>query len=107
MKYILALGHSLLLTQSLRAYATSWDGRKPGHWMQIENSKLRDAAPCDGIGCNQTPGPNCQPENGDPSLDRYNLFALKNISHVVNGWSGAAFDTKRQSLLVFGGGHKG
>jgi len=51
----------------------------PGHWVEIKDSRLQDVAP------STSPG-------GDPSK-------------VIGAWSGAALDTKRDRLLVWGGGH--
>ncbi|MDH5545586.1 MAG: hypothetical protein OEZ43_08340 [Gammaproteobacteria bacterium] len=53
----------------------------PLHWYQIENSKLSDIAP------------NPLPEN--------------NSGHkaVISAWNGAVYDTSRDKLIVWGGGH--
>ncbi|MET0081761.1 MAG: hypothetical protein ABW079_02020 [Sedimenticola sp.] len=80
---------------------------KPGHWFEVEGSHMRQVAPCGGVIRNSKNPPKCDPSKGDPSVECYNSYALKDISHIVNGWSGGAFDEKRQSLLIFGGGHKG
>lgn len=52
---------------------------QPGHWYQVPNSKM------------QTVFPNPAPP-GDPSA-------------VMKAWSGGAYDTKRDRLIVWGGGH--
>jgi len=50
----------------------------PGHWYEIPNTKLEDVAPV--------------PKPGG-------------LRYLVEAWSGGAFDTKRERLLVWGGGH--
>ncbi|MET0103935.1 MAG: hypothetical protein ABW072_02195 [Sedimenticola sp.] len=103
-RFFLALSALVLSTTS---FADFIESIQPGHWIEIKNSKLRQVAPCGGVARNAKIKPDCVPSNGDPHIDCYNSFALKDISHIVWGWSGAAFDDKRQALLIFGGGHKG
>lgn len=57
------------------------DTLQPGHWYVVPNSRL-DAV---------TPDP--LPPNGSGS------------GAIMDAWSGAAFDTKRERLIVWGGGH--
>lgn len=52
---------------------------RPGYWVEIKDSKLRDVGPA------VSPG--------------------GNLAKVVDAWSGAALDTKRDRLMVWGGGH--
>ncbi len=55
------------------------DTLSAGHWYEVPNSHLEDAAP-------------------DP-------LPPGNIRNVIRAWSGAAYDTQRDRLLVWGGGH--
>lgn len=52
---------------------------RPGHWVEVPNSRLRAVAPA------ASPG--------------------GNVAKAVEAWSGGALDTKRNQLLVWGGGH--
>ncbi|HED39448.1 MAG TPA: hypothetical protein ENJ13_03355, partial [Chromatiales bacterium] len=52
---------------------------QPGQWYEIPNSKLRDVLP--------SPVPEGNPE------------------FIIGAWSGGAYDTKRNRLVVWGGGH--
>lgn len=51
----------------------------PGHWIEVPQSHLRSVAPA------ASPG--------------------GNLAKVIEAWSGGALDTKRNQLLVWGGGH--
>jgi hypothetical protein len=51
-----------------------------GHWYEVPNTKM------DGVKPNPVPSPG-------------------HIGSVMGAWSGAAFDTKRDRLIVWGGGH--
>ncbi|MGH7162938.1 MAG: Ig-like domain-containing protein [Planctomycetota bacterium] len=53
---------------------------QPGHWFEIPNTHVRDVAATTGI------------------VGGW-------FSSVVNAWSGGAFDTKRNRMIVWGGGH--
>ena len=55
------------------------DDLEPGHWYEVPDSHLRDVAP------------NPIPEG--------------NIAYIIEAWSGGAYDSKRDRLLVWGGGH--
>lgn len=59
--------------------ASELDNLEPGHWYEVPNSKLRSVAP-------------------DP-------LPRGNIENVIEAWSGGAFDSRRNRLLVWGGGH--
>ncbi|MEM6639752.1 MAG: choice-of-anchor U domain-containing protein [Pseudomonadota bacterium] len=72
-----AAGATALL--ALPVHADAIDDLEPGHWYRVPNSKL------------QTEFPNPLPP-GDPST-------------VVTAWSGGAFDSTRDQLIVWGGGH--
>jgi hypothetical protein len=52
---------------------------RPGEWVEIPDSHLRDVAPP------VSPG--------------------GSVAKIINAWSGAALDTQREWLLVWGGGH--
>jgi len=54
-------------------------GLKPGEWYEIPNSHLRDVA--------MTPSPG------------------GTISGIMSAWSSGAYDTKRDRLIIWGGGH--
>lgn len=57
----------------------------PNSWLSVPNTKLRSVAPIEG----QFPG----------------TWGVIGPSGVVSAWSGAALDTRRSRLIVFGGGH--
>jgi hypothetical protein len=59
--------------------ASDIDSIEPGHWMEVPNSKLRSV------------GPNPVPKG--------------NLENVIEGWSGGSYDTLRDRLIVWGGGH--
>jgi hypothetical protein len=58
-----------------------------GHWFEVPASRMDAVDPC--------PKRNCP------------FSAIEGIPHVMNGWSGGAYDTKRNRLIVWGGGHGG
>ncbi|MGB8275101.1 MAG: hypothetical protein WCF16_07525, partial [Alphaproteobacteria bacterium] len=62
---------------------------EPGHWYEVKNSHLRAVAPKAG----PTPA---QFKNAD-----YNL----RLASIVTAWGGGGYDTKRDCLMVWGGGH--
>jgi hypothetical protein len=63
----------------LSAQANSIDALPPGEWLEIANTKVMDVFP------KVSPG-------GSPYA-------------VVAAWSGGAFDTKRDRMILWGGGH--
>lgn len=65
--------------------SNSLDALTPGHWIEIANSKLRDAL-----------------YNGPLAPA---LFASSGPTSIVAAWSGGAYDTKRDRLIIWGGGH--
>ncbi len=76
---------SLLACQSLLANAV--DDLTPGHWLEIPNSKLRAV------------DPDIYGQSGKQALfDR-------NFMNIINSWNGGAYDTKRDRLIIWGGGH--
>ena len=76
------LGSSLVTVRSVAA-AHPLDSLPPGHWYEVPNSKLTSVNPCPDVFC--PPG---------------------TITAVMKAWSGGAFDTTRDRLLVWGGGHR-
>lgn len=71
----------LLQSASLLAADHSIDALPPGHWYEVRNSRLAAVAP--------TPVP--PGSNG--------------VASVMDAWSGGAYDSKRDRLIVWGGGH--
>lgn len=68
-----------LFVLSKTGYAGPLDELQPGQWYEAPNSKLSAYAP-------------------DPLPPGYH-------SAVIKAWSGGAYDTKRDRLIVWGGGH--
>lgn len=60
------------------------DSLQPGHWYEVPNSNLRAVSPC--------PADNCS-------------YSANGTSTIMDAWSGGAYDTKRDRLIVWGGGH--
>jgi len=58
-------------------------GLEPGAFGRVPGTELSQLDPCDTIGI-------CPPGR---------------FRSIVGGWSGAVFDTRRQRLVIFGGGH--
>lgn len=77
-----ALAALACLTPAL-AHADAIDDLAPGTWYEIPDSTMRQACPPD-----------------EPGYE-YSFHC----AGVVSAWSGAALDTTRGRLLVFGGGH--
>jgi len=75
------LAAAIALQATLSTYAGPIEDLPVGHWYKVPNSKLRSVAP--------SPLP-----AGNSGLES-----------VMNAWSGGAFDTKRNRLIVWGGGH--
>lgn len=67
------------------AHADAIDSLPPGQWYEVPNSHLAALDPC--------PARNCS------------YSATLGVKAVTDAWSGAAFDTKRDRLVVWGGGH--
>ncbi len=61
------------------------DDLLPGHWHEVPNSRLDSVDPC--------PQRNCSYSG--------NL----GVSSVIDAWSGGAYDSRRDRLIVWGGGH--
>jgi hypothetical protein len=59
----------------------------PGEWYRVPNSHMGAVDPCPTRDCNYS--------------------AVEGIHGVIDDWSGGAFDTVRDRLLVWGGGHGG
>jgi hypothetical protein len=60
---------------------------QPGEWYEVPSSRMDALDPCPTRDC-------C-------------YSAIEGISAVMNDWSGGAYDTKRDRLMVWGGGHCG
>ncbi len=63
------------------ANATPVDDLQPGHWYEAPNSQLLDVTP--------TPVPP----------------GVTGVASIMDAWSGGAYDTQRDRLIVWGGGH--
>lgn len=70
---------TLILCACLQVMAGPADGLLPGHWRDLTNTHLRSVVP--------SPAP-----TGDPAT-------------IMTAWSGGAYDTDREQLIVWGGGH--
>jgi len=66
---------------NISAYADAIDDLKPGHWLEIPNSNLDQVSP-----------------NPIPA-------GSTGVMSVMEAWSGGAYDTKRDRLIIWGGGH--
>lgn len=75
---------TILFCFAPNVYADAIDDIPPGHWYEVPNSILEN-----------TPGvlPNPIP------------LGSTGVKSVMVSWSGGAFDTKRNRLIVWGGGH--
>lgn len=60
---------------------------EPGHWYEVADSRLLDVAP-------------------DPAAHR-EIQGNLGVKAVMDNWSGGAYDSRRQRLVVWGGGHRG
>ncbi len=67
------------------AAAGPLDTLQPGQWYQAPSSNLSSLDPC--------PASNCS------------YSGVEGHTAVMNSWSGGAYDTKRDRLIVWGGGH--
>jgi hypothetical protein len=88
MKYVLAwiwLALCALLCWTPLAQATTPDQMPANTWLSIPNSKMMSVAPTNG----QFPG----------------TWGKVGPKAVVGAWGGAALDTKRNHLVLWGGGH--
>ena len=63
------------------ANATPVDDLQPGHWYEAPNSQLLDVTP--------SPVPP----------------GVTGVASIMDAWSGGAYDTQRDRLIVWGGGH--
>src|SRR5262245_35058305 len=85
-KLALPLAVSALLHVG-NAHADAIDDLQPGHWYEVPNSQLEAVDPCPSSDCSWS--------------------AVEGVDAVMNDWSGGAFDTFRDRLIVWGGGHGG
>ncbi len=72
---------------STGASATIVDDLQPNTWLELPNTQLQPLNPCPGDNCNYS-GPN------------------QGFFGIMDAWSGGAFDTVQNRLLVWGGGHQ-
>ena len=79
---VLAAG---VLLAAFVAHADPVDNLKPGEWYDVPSSQLRALDPCPTRDCSYS--------------------AVSGMTAVIQSWSGGAYDTKRDRLLVWGGGH--
>lgn len=77
----------LIIAFFICSFGNPIDSLKPGEWYQVPNSRMSDVDPC--------PARNCA------------YSGTSGQSDVIAGWCGGAFDTKRNQLIVYGGGHAG
>jgi hypothetical protein len=101
---VIAIPGCLLLSGAAQAYDGNCSTQQnivdlpPGHWCQVPNSHLRDVEK----------KPHEWPDwngNSSASYDSYQRNA--GVAGVIAKWSGGTFDTRRDRLLIFGGGHNG
>lgn len=78
----------LIMTTEHIAYAAS------GGWEELPNTTLNAQCPADGFNGAENP------INGDSEYD-FTFFCR----NVTEAWSGGAFDTQRNRLYIWGGGH--
>src|SRR6185436_13027501 len=78
-RVLVLLGVALSLSTVGSSSAGPIENLQPGEWYRVPNSALRTVVPI------PTPA-------GDPA-------------NVIAAWSGGTFDTRRDRLLVWGGGH--
>jgi hypothetical protein len=86
MRPLIALALLFSVGESL-ARADAIDDLKPGQWYEVPNSHLADLDPCPQRTCSYS--------------------GAEGQAAVIDDWSGGAFDTQRDRLILFGGGHGG
>lgn len=78
----------LVLVLPARTFADGpLDSLLPGEWYEVPDSQMRSVDPC--------PTRDCVYSGASGQQD------------VIAAWSGGAFDTKRNRLVIWGGGHSG
>ncbi len=80
----------LLMSATKIAYAD------PGGWEELPNTTLNTQCPEDGFN-----GATFGTLGGEPLIYDFSFFCL----NVTEAWSGASFDTSRNRLYIWGGGH--
>ncbi len=78
---------SMTLAMAVFANADLASNLQPGQWYEIPGSKLETLNPCPGDNCNYS-GPN------------------QGFFGIMDAWSGGAFDSVQNRLIVWGGGHQ-
>ncbi|OYV76584.1 MAG: hypothetical protein B7Z66_07905, partial [Chromatiales bacterium 21-64-14] len=76
--YVLLFWFTVAAASSLPAQANPVDSLAPGYWYEAPGTMMKDVAP---------------------------LPYDSRVQNVIDAWSGGAFDTKRDRLIVWGGGH--
>ena len=79
----------LLLSNYVSAQTVSEDifsSLQPGQWYEVPNSKMAEVVPVTGID---------------------NIRNNSGPEGIMSLWSGGTYDTKRDRLIVWGGGHMG
>ena len=69
------------------AWGQPIDSLPPGHWYEVPNSNLSSLDPC--------PARNCS------------YSGIEGQPAVMTNWAGGAYDSTRDRLIVWGGGHAG
>jgi len=82
----LAAGIAVMVLGTSHAIASPVDDLRLDAWTRIDRASLLSVAPDDGAG--------------------RAVRCVDGPSSVVSAWSGAAYDSRRHRLLVFGGGHR-
>ncbi len=79
---ILVLSGASMITLA----ANEIDNLQPGHWYEVPDSQLNQLCP----------------ENNSQG---HGYYWSSFCAGVINAWSGGAYDTKRDQLMIWGGGH--
>ena len=69
-----------------------------GHWCEVSNSHLRDA---------EKKPDEWTDWDGSSSASYDSYQRMNGVEAVINNWSGGAYDSRRDRLLIMGGGHNG
>ncbi|MBI3775722.1 MAG: hypothetical protein HY273_09255 [Gammaproteobacteria bacterium] len=76
----------MLFNSAVFAVTPDLNAMQPGEWGEAESTKMSAFDPC--------PMRNCDYSGSDGQ------------AHVMGAWNGGAYDTKRDRLIVWGGGHR-
>ena len=78
---------SLSTAEARKSPPNAIDSLQPGEWFEVPNSQMKALDP-------------------DPSRTA-SYSAVEGVYAVMNDWSGGAYDSQRDRLIVWGGGHGG